>query len=125
MAPMPSPPRRRVNSWRMTYQSVWDEHALNYRAHDAWFRVFALAVARTGANGHAPCARGEIAAVLGRKGNSGEWIPASSSGVSQAIDLAKKKGLLHEMSHARCLVLPPHAWDGGLGSAVKRCPVHG
>lgn len=48
---MPSPPKRSINSWRRTYQSVWDEHALNYRAHDAWFRVFAFAVARAGLTG--------------------------------------------------------------------------
>ncbi|SIG07046.1 Uncharacterised protein [Mycobacteroides abscessus subsp. abscessus] len=125
MASMPSPPKRSINSWRRTYQSVWDEHALNYRAHDAWFRVFAFAVARAGANGHAPCPQGEIAKVLGRPRNEGMWIPASPSGVSQAISLAKEKGLLHNTSHARCLVLPSHAWAGGLGSAVRQCPVHG
>jgi|KBSSwiStaDraftv2_1062776.scaffolds.fasta_scaffold838985_1 hypothetical protein len=125
MAPMPAPPKRSFNTWLKAYQSNWDEYALKHGVHDAWFRVFALAVARAGANAHAPCAPGEIAEVLGRPDDSGEWIPMSPSGVSQAINLAKRKELLAPASHARCLVLPSHAWGSGLGSAARRCPVHG
>lgn len=123
MAPVPTPPKRSYNKWLKAYQSVWDEHALN-PAFDAWFRVLSLAVARAGANGHAPCAPGEIANALGRLRGC-EWIPLSPTGVSQAIDRAKRKGLLHSTSGARCLVLPSHAWGSGLASATKRCPVHG
>lgn len=125
MTQPPSPPRRRINSWLQAHQSVWDEMALDHTGYDAWFRVWALAVARAQANGHAPFAPNEIAKVLGRLDEAGSWVPKSPSGVSQAISLAKRKRLLDTSSTARCLVLPPHAWRGGLGSPTKNCPVHG
>lgn len=121
---MPKPPKRSINSWLQAMQSVWDEHALD-RDFPDWFRVWALAVARTQANGHANFAPGEIAGVLGTYNHDGEWIPKSATGVSQAISLAKRKKLLDDRSSARCLILPSHAWQGGIGSVSRRCPVHG
>ena len=125
MSSKPAPPKRRINSWIRSYQSVWDEVALDHEKHPDWFRVFALAVARAGANGHANFASGEVADVLGETGLDGTWIPKPSTGVSQTISLAKSKGLLCIRSNARCLVLPSHAWQGGMGSANTRCPMHG
>lgn len=104
---------------------MWDEHALDHQSYPDWFRVFALAAARSSANGHAPLAPGEIAKVLGAPDEQGNWSPKSATGVSQAIRLARTKGLLDHRSNARCLVLPSHAWQGGIGSATKPCPVHG
>lgn len=123
MSSKPATPKRKINSWVKSYQSVWDQIALDH-IHPDWFRVLALAVARAHANGHANFASGEVAKALGQTGIDGAWMPKASTGVSQAISLAKNKGLLDPRSNARCLVLPSHAWQGGLGSSAKRCAMH-
>lgn len=125
MVLMPTLPKRGINSWKKSYQSPWDEHALDHKNHPDWFRVWALAVARSVANGHAVFPPGEIAKSLGAPGIDGGWLPKAPTGVSQAIRLAKQKGLLDPSSNARCLVLPSHAWQGGLGAVGKTCTVHG
>lgn len=125
MGDMPNPPKRTINSWIRGFQSVWDEHALKFQVHDDWFRVWALALARKQAKGHAPFASGEIAGILGKPNADGVWVPKAPSGVSQAIDLAKRKGLLDASSNSRCLVVPSHWWQGGIGSLTRPCPEHG
>ena len=125
MSGAPKPPKRPINAWIRTYQSVWEERALDHENSPDWFRVWSLAVARSSASGHATFSSGEIARVLGCAGPDGLWVPKSATGVSQAVSLAKRKGLIDESSNARCLVLPAHAWQGGLGSPSRRCSVHG
>jgi len=125
MAQVPCPSKRTTNSWMKSYQSVWEEQALDYENFPEWYRVWCLAVARGQQNGHSGFPPGEIARRLGRPDSQGGWIPKAPSGVSQAISSAKRKGLLDRDSNSRCLVLPNHAWSGGLGSPFKICPVHG
>lgn len=125
MSGAPKPPKRSVNSWVRTYQSTWGEKASDHTNYPDWFRVWSLAIARSTANGHATFSPGEIARILGCPGPEGIWVPKPGSGVSQAVSLAKRKGLIDESSNARCLVLPAHAWQGGLGSPSRRCSVHG
>lgn len=121
----PKPPKRSINSWIRTYQSVWDELALNHDEFPEWFRVWSLAIARMQANGHANFSPGQIARILGKQSSREGWAPKPTTGVSQAISLAKAKGLLDRRSTSTCLVVPAHVWQGGLGSPSKTCPVHG
>jgi hypothetical protein len=56
-------------------------------------------------------------------GTPGE--PLSPSSVSNAIKLAKNAGWIGRESSSRCLVVPPHAVQGGIGHPNERCPIHG
>lgn len=107
------------NPFAMHRQAVWRERAAD-PALPTWIRLAALALGCHRRNGHANFRQGEIAEILGTPGN-----PLSASSVSNAIRLAKKAGWIAQESGARCLVVPPHAVQGGLGHPGDRCAVHG
>jgi hypothetical protein len=108
----------RQNPFGIHRQSVWHERSANPRLPD-WIRIAALAFGSHKANGHAPFKSGELAVYLGLPGQ-----PLKPSEVSNAIRLAKTSGWIAEESNARCLVVPPHAVEGGLGDPRAECPVH-
>jgi hypothetical protein len=111
------------NPYAMHRQSVWKERAANRAANPVlpqWIRLAALAFGCHRRNGHANFVQGEIAEILGTPGK-----PLSPSSVSNAIKLAKKAGWIAQESNSRCLVMPPHAVEGGLGHPNDRCAVHG
>jgi len=113
----------RVNPFGRHRQGAWMERAANPKLPD-WLRVAGLAFAKHRANGHANFSQGEIANRLGKRSADGRLIPASGPTVSNAIKRAKDYGFIAETSHARCLVVPPHAVEGGLGSEYERCRFH-
>ena len=111
------------NSYGMHYQAVWRERGAGRAPNPTmpvWIRVGALAFGCHRRNGHANFGPGEIAEILGTPGN-----PLSASSVSNAIKLAKNAGWIANESNSRCLVVPPHAVQGGLGHPNERCAIHG
>lgn len=112
------------NTWAKHYQSVWEERAAD-PAYPLWCRVAWLAYARHKANGHANFQRGQIRALLGGFGKDG-FKPLDPNNLQRAVRQAKKAGLLDISSGAECLVVPPHAIEGGWGGHPgSPCPVHG
>jgi hypothetical protein len=109
-----------TNPWDRQYQSVWLERSAD-TSLDNWLRLFALALGRHRANGHANFAPGEIAQCLGKVGPNNEFRPLSNSSVSNAIRLAKDRGWITTESNARCIVMPPHAVAGGDGNPHEVC----
>lgn len=84
-----------------------------------WLRVYFAAVGWTNRIGHAPFAERELAKVLGVADTKYE-----AQSVQKAIRAAKRHGLIHADSGARCLVLPrAHCQKEGLGSGS--CQFHG
>jgi hypothetical protein len=111
------------NPFALHRQAVWKERAANHAANPTmpqWIRVASLAFGCHRRNGHANFKSGEIAEILGTPGK-----PLSASSVSNAIKLAKSAGWIAQESTARCLVVPPHAVDGGIGHPNERCQIHG
>ncbi|WP_149448463.1 hypothetical protein [Mycolicibacterium sp. P9-22] len=111
------------NPFSMHRQKVWLERAADPKL-PRWVRVSALAFARHKGNGHACFRVGEIATLLGSPDPNGNIKPVAGSVVSDAIRAAKKKEWIAPQSHARCLVVPPHAIQGGLGASSTVCPFH-
>lgn len=108
------------NPFGMHRQSVWYERAQD-GDYPLWQRVGWLAMGSHRGNGHANFImyERELALLLGKEG---EAVPPNR--LSEAISKAKLKGLLAIESNARCLVVPPHAIEGGLGHVRERCAVH-
>lgn len=112
------------NPWGRHYQTVWEERAGDPRM-PLWFRVIALAYGKHRANGHAMFKAGQVGLVLGRADPvTGELVPLDRGNVSRAIRTAVEYGLLDKSSGSRCLVVPGHAIEGGLGSPFEPCPQH-
>ena len=108
-------------SWSRHYQDVWEERAGDPRL-PKWMRVAALAYGMHRANGHACFPPGAIALVLG-KPNGGDVVKEPN--VGRIIKRAVEYGFLGEGSTSRCLIVPAHAIEGGLGSQHAICPMHG
>lgn len=115
---------RRVNEWAKHYQNVWEERSAS-DMFPAWFRVMALAYGMHKANGHACFEPGSIGMILGSPREDGGWNSMHKAHVQNAIKTAIKRGLLHESSNSRCLVVPRHAIQKDWGSTTAVCPVHG
>jgi hypothetical protein len=113
----------RQNPFGMHRQAVWLERSADSMLPD-WIRLSLLAFARHRANGHANFGSGEIGQLLAHTASNGERQPLSKSAVSNAIKRAKDKGWIDRESCARCLVVPPHAVSGGLGSVYEKCRLH-
>jgi hypothetical protein len=112
-----------TNPWTRHYQGPWEERAGNPRLPD-WLRVASLAYGKHGANGHALFGPGEVALVLGEVDfKTGEI--RTNQNVSRAIKTAVVHGWLAKGSKARCLIVPAHSIEGGMGSPWKSCPQHG
>ena len=113
------------NRWAKHYQSAWNERAQDERLPD-WLRIASLAFARHAANGHARFAPGEIAQVLERVDKqTGALRRPHKANIQRAIRHAVDRDFLAAGSSSLCLVVPPHAVEGGLGgSANTRCPHH-
>lgn len=110
------------NPWARHYQGVWSERSGDPSLPD-WLRVAALAYGRHRANGHATFGAGRVALVLARVDTAtGELTP--SSNVSRAIAKAVEYGWLAQGSKTRCLIVPRHAVEGGVGHPFAACPVH-
>lgn len=108
--------------WSKHYHNVWAERSANTALPD-WLRVAALAYGRHKANGHAAFGPGDVAHVLGKVDEStGVFQP--NENVTRAIRTAVRHGFLAEGSKSRCLVVPAHAIEGGLGNAYAPCPMH-
>jgi hypothetical protein len=112
-------------AWARHYQNVWGERAGD-ASYPMWLRVASAAYGSHRANGHAQYARGALALVLGHVDKTtGEIVPLDRSNLRRAIQTAVEFGWLARQSTARCLVVPAHAIDGGLGgSPHQECPQH-
>jgi hypothetical protein len=108
-----------LNWWAMHRQSVWLERSATPSLPD-WIRVAARAFACHKADGRAQFSAHDLSDFLGAPGGDGEWQRISAPQVSNAIKLAKKAGWIAEESNARCLVVPPHAVQGGRGMRNPR-----
>lgn len=112
----------RVARWGKHYHSAWRDRAHDQRL-DQWLRVTAAAYGGHRANGHALFERGELARITSTLNlTTGELTPNRnlSRHIAQAVDL----GFLVKRSNSRCLIVPGHAVDGGLGDREEECPVH-
>ncbi|MCZ2811258.1 hypothetical protein O2W15_07380 [Modestobacter sp. VKM Ac-2979] len=89
-------------------------------AHPLPYRVYFAALGRANRVGHAEFSEGELRHLLRRA----DGTPRSEGVISNAIAEAKRKGLIHRDSGARCLVLSSqHFQKAGSGSST--CDVHG
>ena len=112
------------NPWSMHYQSSWHERSGNPRL-PLWLRVTSLAYGAHRMNGHAVFGPGDVAMCLSRVDHeTGELVVPSRSTVRNAITRAMEYGFLAQGSGSRCLVVPPHAVRGGLGTAFESCRYH-
>jgi hypothetical protein len=109
------------NPFAMHRQSFWEEQAATLPL--AWQRLGAIAFATHKRNGHANFKPGDLAMMLGRPGPDG-WESLSPTHLSNLIATAKKAGWLAPESNSRCLVVPCHAIQGGLGNPNDKCAVH-
>ena len=113
----------RDNPFSMHRQAVWEERAAD-KSLPMWVRVAALAFGCHKANGHANFIEHPLKVLLGSPGEDGEWNCVDDSSISRAIAAAKKAGWIAEESNSRCLVVPHHAINGGLGHFYDKCSVH-
>ena len=113
-----------TNPFALHRQGVWLERAADETLPN-WVRLAALAFARHRGNGHANFCAGEIAKLLAASTPSGDRKPMSHQAVSNTIARAKSKGWIADESTARCLVVPHHAVEGGLGKSWDKCRFHG
>lgn len=113
----------RENPFSMHRQSFWEEVAAD-ASLPLWQRVAALAFACHRRNGHANfvAKNRELAYLLGKPGDDWTYVPADR--ISRAIARAKDAGWIAVESNSRCLVVPAHAIEGGLGSVYEKCAVH-
>lgn len=87
-------------------------------------RAFFAAVARANRIGHAEFGKDELRIVLAVRRRGQDIIePPSRQQVWQAIRRAKELDLIDDESCQRCLVLPLHLWDKGVGGS--NCSAHG
>lgn len=110
--------------WTRHYQHVWLERSQDH-SFTLWFRVACLALGTHRANGHAEFAAGEIAdriEVVNR--STGELRSPKRQEIQRVILEAVAHKFLSESSGSLCLVVPPHAVGGGLGSEHAVCPTH-
>ncbi len=113
------------NPWTRHYQHVWEERAGSPRL-PLWLRVASLAYGKHAANGHAPFAMGEVALAMSSVSpDTGKIVHPSRQRVYDTIKLAIEYGFLAPGSSARCLIVPHHAVEGGVGSPYTLCPHHG
>lgn len=112
------------NPFALHRQGVWTERSRN-TALPGWLRVAALAYGRHKRNGHAQFAEGELANLLAKPNRDGMIKAPSAQNVSNMIAAAKLHGFIAAESNARCLVVPRHAVEGGMGGAEwTRCIIH-
>ncbi|MFF9174303.1 hypothetical protein [Streptomyces sp. NPDC014793] len=87
-------------------------------AHPLAYRVHFAAIGWADRQGHAAFAPGKLAALLGKEGK-----PLSDQSTTNAVNRAKRLGLVSPRSGAACLVLPAHLFQKGWGAPVP-CRVH-
>ena len=90
--------------YRRMAQEPW--HPLAYRVHFA-------ALGWADRQGHAAFGPGKLAALLGKEGK-----PLSDQSTTNAVNRAKRWGLVSPRSGAACLVLPSHLFQKGKGAPV-------
>jgi hypothetical protein len=114
----------RGNGWAKHYQRIWEDRSGDPKL-PPWLRVSALAYGMHRANGHAMFGVGDVRLVLSRVDEeTGEILMPSTANVSHAIRKAVDFGFLEKGSGTRCLVVPGHAIEGGLGDPNEPCPQH-
>ncbi|MDN4163357.1 hypothetical protein [Nocardioides abyssi] len=87
-------------------------------------RIFFAALARANRIGHAEFRKDELTGFLvTRRRDDAAVATPSRQQVWQAIRRAKELELLDDESRLRCLVLPIHLWDKGVGGTT--CVEHG
>ena len=116
----------------MSIQIGWEEQIYNTDL-PYWFRVWAVAMARSEPNLHTPLQPGELAKLLGKPQSDGTVKPIDRRDIYRYVKQAVKMNLLDETSSVRCLVLPatttasrrpgfrsPCGYHTGRSSKVKR-----
>lgn len=111
------------NPWLISYQIGWEQYIFNVEM-PMWFRVYAVAMARSEANLHTLLQPGELAALLGKSQPDGTLKAADPSNLNKFIRTAIRYGLLDKSSNARCLVLPTRTTDCRRRGQHKPCPQH-
>lgn len=94
-----------------------------------WERVRFAALARVNRDGHAEFGMNELRGILGgtKRTPAGVAVPdlASAQTVTDAIRLAKEKGVIAEESCSRCLVIPGNGKSVSQGRGRTGCGWHG
>jgi hypothetical protein len=115
--------------WARHYQDAWEVRSGDPRLQ-GWLRVAAYAFGKHGANGHTPLTQGsrhgpgtlQVAlATVDRE--TGEVRHPSRQRLHEWVRAAVDYGWLDPKSSTRCLIVPPSAIEGGLGSAQAPCRV--
>lgn len=91
--------------WLISIQIGWEEKIYNTDL-PYWFRVFAVAMARSEPNLHTQLQPGELAKLLGKVQPDGTLKPVDRRDLDEYVKKAIKRELLDELSSPRCLVLP-------------------
>jgi hypothetical protein len=109
--------------WLATSQKFWE--TLVFVEADStsrdWFHVYAAAIARCKPNLHAEFKRGELAEILGRRDEDGNWIPMASNRLSNLIADLVQRGLLAQGSGQLCLSLRADAFACTLPGTNQPC----
>jgi hypothetical protein len=89
-----------------------------------WMRVFAVAMARSEPNLHAPFESGELAELLGKRLPDGSTKPVERRDLHKCVKRAVALDLLDETSSVRCLVLPASRTACRRSGYKKPCAYH-
>jgi hypothetical protein len=100
------------NPYRQHYQVFFREQALD-TDRPLWDRLAFLAWGSARRNGHANFGPGELA----------HFFNVRPDKISNALKIAKDKGLIGPGSKPRCLVVPERIAEGGEGSEWEICGV--
>jgi hypothetical protein len=111
-----------ADTWTMHRVGAYKQMALAPE-FDYFLRVWFFAAANVRANGHAPLKQRMLANALGRE-VGGNWVPASTHTVRDAIARAKSKNLLDASSRALCLVPSRDIVAQGMGDPSEPCLRH-
>jgi hypothetical protein len=116
-------PRSRRGPWSKHFREFWERQASNPKIPMP-VRVFSLAYARHGANGHTPLGPGELARILSKPPTVDRPIkPCDRTTLYRAIEAAKRSGYLDDRSSSRCLIVPQGQIQFGVGEAYAPCEV--
>ncbi|TYB94064.1 hypothetical protein FXF53_27425 [Micromonospora sp. WP24] len=115
---------RFAGPWGAVHQTELRRIARSPDAGPGHMRLFMLALAEANQIGHAEFAPNVLREFLGTVNKaSGRVKLSAASTVSDAIDKAKRLGMFHEDSCARCLVLPRELFQKA-GRGTGSCTYH-
>lgn len=111
------------SSWLLSIQLGWESQIANSDL-PYWMRVYAVAMARSEPNLHAPFESGELAELLGKSLPDGSKKAVDRRDLNKYVKKAIALDLLDEISSVRCLVLPASRTACRRSGYKKPCAHH-